>query len=63
MPALRSAFIAAALLAAAAPAATASVDYGPISHKGMKTVGPASTGLKLALQLGFVANQSGLRGP
>ena len=37
------------------------VDYGPISHKGLKTVGAASTSLKLPLQLGFVANQSGIQ--
>jgi kumamolisin len=49
-------------LLASAPAATASsVDYGPISHKGLKSVGAASTSLKLPLQLGFVANQSGLQ--
>ena len=50
-----------ALLAAAPTASGASVDYGPISHKGMKTVGAASTSKKLTLQLGFVANQSGLQ--
>src|SRR4051812_33781589 len=45
-----------------APAAmAASVDYGPISHKGDKTVGAASTSLKLSLQLGLIANQSGLQ--
>ena len=50
-------------LAFGAPAATAStsVDYGPISHKGLKTVGAASTSLKLPLQIGFVANQSGIQ--
>jgi hypothetical protein len=47
--------------AAASPAAGASVDYGPISHKGLKKLGAASTSLKLALQLGFVADQSGLQ--
>src|SRR5215211_300195 len=47
---------------AGGPAAfAASVDYGPISHKGFKTIGPASTSLKLPLQIGFVANQSGLQ--
>jgi len=45
----------------AAPAGAASVDYGPISHNGMKKVGPASTSLKLPLQLGFIANQSGIQ--
>jgi kumamolisin len=46
--------------ATAAPAA-ASVDYGPISHKGLKKLGSASTHKTLTLQLGFVANQSGLQ--
>jgi subtilase family serine protease len=46
--------------ATAAPAA-ASVDYGPISHKGLKKLGSASTRKTLTLQLGFVANQSGLQ--
>lgn len=50
----------AVLLLAAAPA-RASVDYGPISHKGMKSLGPASKSLKLHLQLGFVADQSGIQ--
>jgi subtilase family serine protease len=58
----RAAFIAAALaLFAAAPAGATSIDYGPISHSGMKKVGAASTSLKLPLQLGFVANQSGIQ--
>ena len=50
-------------LAFGAPNATAStsVDYGPISHSGMKTVGAASTSLKLPLQLGLIANQSGIQ--
>ena len=59
---LRSTLLCATVLAVLCPPAGASVDYGPISHKGMKTVGAASTSLKLALQLGFVANQSGLQG-
>ncbi len=62
MPALRCTFLSVTVLAVACPAAGAAVDYGPISHKGMKTVGPASTSLELTLQLGFVANQSGLQG-
>src|SRR4051794_37438654 len=41
--------------------ASSSVDYGPISHKGFKTVGAASTSSKLPLQIGFVANQSGIQ--
>jgi subtilase family serine protease len=51
-----------AVLAGAPSARAASVDYGPISHKGDKTVGAASTSLKLSLQLGLIANQSGLQG-
>jgi subtilase family serine protease len=50
------------LLWAAAPAAAATkVDYGPISHKGLKKLGAASTSKKLTLQLGLIANQSGLQ--
>ena len=51
-----TATMAALALLAAAPAAagaSSSVDYGPISHKGFKTVGAASTSLKLSLQLGL----------
>ena len=59
---MRSAILCTGVLAATSPAAGASVDYGPISHKGLKTVGAASKKLELTLQLGFVANQSGLRG-
>ena len=47
---MRSSTAAAALLivlAGSSPASAASVDYGPISHKGYKTVGAASTSLKL----------------
>src|SRR5262245_38581631 len=44
---------------AAAPAA-ASVDYGPISHKGLKSAGPASTSLKLSLQVGLKVNQGNI---
>ena len=51
-----------ALLWIAAPAAAAAkVDYGPISHKGLKKLGSASTKTKLTLQLGLIANQSGLQ--
>src|SRR3954453_23219680 len=46
----------------AAPAARAgSVDYGPISHSGMSNLGPASTSLKLPLQLGLIVSQSNLQ--
>src|SRR5690348_74143 len=46
----------------AGPAAASStkVDFGDISHKGMKNLGPASTGLKLSLELGMIANQQGI---
>jgi kumamolisin len=49
------------VLLAAAPAGAASIDYGPLSHSGMKKVGAASTSLKLSLQIGFIANQSGIQ--
>jgi kumamolisin len=39
-------------------AASAAVDYGPISHKGLKSAGAASTSLKLSLQVGLKVNQS-----
>jgi kumamolisin len=50
------------LIAGAGPAAASStkVDFGDISHKGLKNLGPASTGLKLSLELGLVANQQGI---
>ncbi len=37
------------------------MDYGDISHKGLKNLGPASTGLKLTLELGMIANQQGIQ--
>jgi hypothetical protein len=53
--------VALVLLAAASPArASTKVDYGPISHKGLKRLGAASTSKKLSLQIGLIANQSGL---
>jgi subtilase family serine protease len=48
-------------LPAVAAAATPSVDYGPISHKGLNSAGAAQTSQKLSLQLGFIANQSGIQ--
>jgi subtilase family serine protease len=46
----------------AAPSqAAAKVSYGPISHKGLHKVGATSTGLKLGLQIGLVANNSGVQ--
>jgi subtilase family serine protease len=41
-------------------AAASSVDYGAISHKNLKDKGPASTGTKLPLEIGMIANQSGI---
>ena len=43
-----------------AAASSASVDFGAISHKGLKDLGPASTGLKLSLELGLIADQQGI---
>ena len=37
------------------------MNYGPISHKGLHKVGATSTGLKLGLQIGLVANNSGVQ--
>lgn len=49
------------IAAGAAPSqAAAKVDYGPISHKGLHKVAATSTGLKLGLQIGLVANNSGV---
>jgi subtilase family serine protease len=43
-----------------AAASSTSVDFGDISHKGLKDLGPASKGLKLSLELGLIANQQGI---
>src|SRR3954470_17777668 len=48
-------------LSATPAGASTSVSYGPISHSGLKSAGPAPTGLKLTLQLGLVANNSGIQ--
>src|SRR3954447_12392367 len=54
-------WLAAAAASLAIPAAAAAgVNYGPISHKGLTKVGATSTGLKLSLQIGLKANNSGL---
>src|SRR6201996_4418533 len=45
---------------ATATAAASSVNYGDISHKNLKDLGPASTGTKLPLEIGMIANQSGI---
>src|SRR3954471_2303685 len=50
------------VLSIATPAvASTKVDYGPISHKGLKKLGSASTSKQLTLQLGLIADQSGLQ--
>jgi subtilase family serine protease len=46
--------------AGSAIASSTKVDFGDISHKGLKNLGPASTGLKLSLELGMIANQQGI---
>jgi subtilase family serine protease len=46
--------------AGSAVASSTKVDFGDISHKGLKNLGPASTGLKLSLELGMIANQQGI---
>ena len=53
--------LAAVLWLAAPAAASTKVDYGPISHKGLEKLGPASTSKKLPLQIGLIADQSGLQ--
>ncbi|HEV7493376.1 S53 family peptidase [Baekduia sp.] len=53
--------LAVALPAPAPAASSPKVDYGPISHQGLASAGPASNALKLTLQLGLIANQSGLQ--
>ena len=50
--------VAVALWFATPSATAASVDYGPISHRGLKSAGAASTSLKLSLQLGLIADQT-----
>ncbi|HET7048149.1 MAG TPA: S53 family peptidase [Solirubrobacteraceae bacterium] len=46
--------------AGSAAASSTKVDFGDISHKGLKNLGPASTSLKLSLELGMIANQQGI---
>jgi subtilase family serine protease len=57
---LAAAVIAAVACLSLAALASASVNYGPISHKGLKKAGAASTSSKLPLQIGLDANVSGL---
>jgi kumamolisin len=59
-PGLTLATVAVLALTGTSASAATSVDYGPISHKGLKSAGAAPTGLKLALQLGLIANQQGI---
>jgi len=49
-----------ALSVACATAAASSVNFGDISHKNLKDLGQASTGTKLPLEIGMIANQSGI---
>ena len=58
---LAPALLALAVPTAASAASSPKVDYGPISHSGLVSAGPASDALKLTLQIGMVANQSGLQ--
>jgi subtilase family serine protease len=53
--------LAVALPTAASAASSPKVDYGPISHQGLASAGAASNALKLTLQIGLIANQSGLQ--
>lgn len=53
-------FFALSAIAGSAVAAATNVDFGDISHKGLKNLGPASSGLKLSLELGMIANQQGI---
>jgi hypothetical protein len=48
------------VLGGAGAAGATSVDFGAISHAGLKSLGPASTGLKLSLELGLIADQQGI---
>ena len=58
---LTSAFTVCLVLSiATGTAAASSVNYGDISHKNLKDQGQASTGTKLPLEIGMIANQSGI---
>jgi subtilase family serine protease len=56
-----AATVLAVLAGGSAAGASTKVDYGPISHKGLKKLGAAPTSKKLSLQIGLIANQSGLQ--
>ena len=53
--------LAAAICIAAVAESAEAVNYGPISHKGLKKAGGASTSSKLTLQIGLIANNSGIQ--
>lgn len=52
--------LAIACVSTGSASAATSVDYGPISHSGLKSTGPASGSLELSLQLGLIADQQGI---
>ena len=56
----RALIAAVAAMLVVAPDGRADVDYGPISHKGLKSAGAASTSLKLGLQVGLKVNQGNI---
>jgi subtilase family serine protease len=58
---LRTGVLAGVAVAVAGAAPAAAVDYGPISHKGMKSAGAAPSGLKLKLQIGLEADNTGIK--
>jgi subtilase family serine protease len=49
-----------ALCVGCAAATASSVNFGDISHKNLKDLGQASTQTKLPLEIGMIANQSGI---
>jgi subtilase family serine protease len=59
---LTTAFVAVLAIggSAAVGSSSTTVDFGAISHQGLKDLGPASTGLKLSLELGLIADQQGI---
>jgi hypothetical protein len=58
---LHTGVLAGVAMAVAGAAPAAAVDYGPISHKGMKSAGAAPSGLKLKLQIGLEADNKGIK--
>src|SRR5271154_4756694 len=60
LAALSAAVFALAIVSGGAIASSTSVDFGDISHSGLKDLGPASTGLKLSLEVGLIADQQGI---